>query len=176
MGTVPSAHEGIGVASYAWCSSPLRRYVDLVNQRQLLAAVRGEPAPYPPNDAELFAIVSTFDAVYAQYGEFQEKLERYWCLRWLRQESVTRIGAMVLKPDLLRLDGLPLVTRIAGLPMLERGQRVELDVLHLDEVDLSVELRLHRVLGETAARLDDFEEELADAAADEAPPAPAPAT
>jgi exoribonuclease-2 len=159
MGTVPAPHEGIGVPHYTWCTSPLRRYVDLVNQQQLIAAARGEPPPYPANDADLFGIVSSFDAVYAQYAEFQERLERYWCLRWLKQEALVRIGATVLKPDLLRLDDLPLVTRLAGLPMLERGQRVELDILAIDEVDLAVELRLHRVLGETAARLDELDEE-----------------
>ena len=160
MSTVPAPHEGIGVPHYTWCTSPLRRYVDLVNQQQLIAAVRGEPPPYPANDADLFGIVSSFDAAYAQYAEFQEKLERYWCLRWLKQEARARIGATVLKPDLLRLDDLPLVTRMAGLPMLERGQRVELDILAIDEVDLAVELRLHRVLGETAARLDELDEEV----------------
>jgi len=172
MGTVPAPHESIGVAQYSWCTSPLRRYVDLVNQQQLIAAVRGSAAPYLPNDADLYAIVSSFDAAYAQYGEFQEKLERYWCLRWLRQEGVARIGATVLKPDLLRLDNLPLVTRVAGLPLLDRGQRVELDVLHLDEVDLSVELRLHRILVETAPRLDDLDEEVGEAAAGDPPAAP----
>jgi exoribonuclease-2 len=164
MGTVPAPHEGIGVAQYIWCTSPLRRYVDLVNQQQLIAAARGDQPPFPANDAELFGIVSSFDAVYAQYGEFQERLERYWCLRWLKQQSVARIGATMLKPDLLRLDDLPLVTRVAGLPMLERGQRVELDVLGIDEIDLSVELRLHRVLGEVAARIEDLEENAVDSA------------
>jgi len=172
MGTVPAPHEGIGVAHYSWCTSPLRRYVDLVNQQQLIAAVRGGAAPYLPNDADLYAIVSSFDAVYAQFGEFQEKLERYWCLRWLRQEGVARIGATVLKPDLLRLDGLPLVTRVVGLPLLERGQQVELDILHLDEVDLSVELRLHRILGDTAPRLEDLDEEVGEIADGDVPAPP----
>lgn len=162
MSTVPAPHESMGVPHYTWCSSPLRRYVDLVNQRQLIAAVRGEAPPYPANDADLFGIVSSFDAAYTSYGEFQERLERYWCLRWLRQEGVARVGATVLKPDLLRIDDLPLLTRVAGLPMLERGQRVELDVLGIDEVDLTVELRLRRVLQETAGRIDELEEETAD--------------
>jgi len=177
MSTVPAPHESMGVAQYSWCSSPLRRYVDLVNQQQLIAAVRGEAAPYPANDADLYGIVSSFDAAYALYAEFQERLERYWCLRWLRQEGVSRVGATVLKPDLLRIDDLPLLTRVAGLPTLDRGQRVELDVLGIDEVDLTVELRLHRVLHEVAGRLEELDEEAVDptAAGDEASPA-TPAT
>ncbi len=91
MGTVPAPHDGIGVEHYAWCTSPLRRYVDLVNQRQLLACIREQAPPYAPNDAELFGIVSGFESAYSAYAEFQQKLERYWSLRWFEQESVTRI-------------------------------------------------------------------------------------
>ena len=175
MSTVPAPHESMGVPHYTWCTSPLRRYVDLVNQQQLIAAVRGEAPPYPANDADLYGIVSSFDALYTLYAEFQERLERYWCLRWLQQEGTTRIGATVLKPDLLRIDDMPLLTRVAGLPMLDRGQRVELDVLAIDEVDLTVELRLHRLLHEVAGRLDELDEESAEVTdTDGEPSAPAP--
>jgi exoribonuclease-2 len=154
MSTTPAPHEGIGVDHYAWCTSPLRRYVDLVNQRQLVAAARGEPAPYAPNDAELFAVVSGFDAAYAAYADFQYRMERYWCLRWLQQESVRRIGATVIRGDVLRLDGLPLVTRLPGLPELPRGQRLELDVLGVDLVDLVLEARVNQVLAAQATEED----------------------
>ncbi len=154
MSTTPAPHEGIGVDHYAWCTSPLRRYVDLVNQRQLIAAARGEAAPYAANDAELFAIVSGFDAAYTAYADFQYRMERYWCLRWLQQENVRRIGATVIKGDVLRLDGLPFVTRLPGLPELPRGQRLELDVLGVDLVDLVLEARVHQVLAAQAAEED----------------------
>jgi exoribonuclease-2 len=156
MSTTPAPHDGIGVDHYAWSSSPLRRYVDLLNQRQLVSAARGEPASYAPNDAELFAIVSAFDAAYTTYADFQNKMERYWCLRWLRQEQITRIGATVLKGELVRLDHMPFVARIPGMPMLARGRRIEVDILGADEVDATLELRMHQVLTDTAAEvLDD---------------------
>jgi len=146
MSTAPAPHEGLGVDHYAWSSSPLRRYVDLVNQRQLLAAVRGQAPAYLRNDAQLFAIVSGFDAAYGAYGDFQQVMERYWCLRWLEQNAVRRLRATVLKGDLLRLDGLPLLVRVPGLPVLARGRCVELDILGWDLLDLSVDARLHRLL------------------------------
>jgi len=146
VSTVPAPHEGMGVGHYAWSSSPLRRYVDLVNQRQLIACMRNETAPYAANDADLFAIMSAFDAAYGAYGEFQQRMERYWGLRWLRQEKVTRMPATVVRGDVLRLAGLPFVTRLPGLPDLPRGQQIELDVLGGDEVDLTLEARVHRVL------------------------------
>lgn len=170
MSTVPAAHEGIGVSHYAWSSSPLRRYVDLVNQRQLVACLAGAAAPYSSNDAELFAIVSGFDAAYGAYAEFQQRMERYWAQRWIRQEDVRRLGATVIRGDLLRLEGLPYVTRLPGLPDLPRGQRLELDVLGSDDVDLTLEARVHRVLSD---RIDDIEDgEEAEAAAS-GPAAPA---
>ena len=39
-------HEGLGVRCYAWMSSPLRRYVDLLNQWQLIAALQGRRPPF----------------------------------------------------------------------------------------------------------------------------------
>ena len=146
MSTAAAPHDGLGVAQYAWSSSPLRRYVDLVNQRQLLTAVRGENAAYGRNDAELFAVVSAFDTAYGAYDEFQQAMERYWCLRWLEQNAVRRCRATVLRGDLLRLDGLPLVVRVPGVPSLPRGRCVELELLGHDLLDLSLDARLHRVL------------------------------
>ncbi len=159
MSTTPAPHEGMGVDHYAWSSSPLRRYVDLVNQRQIVATARGAAPPYAANDAELFAIVSGFDSAYTSYAEFQERLERYWCLRWLRQEGVKRIAATVVKGDLLRVDGLPLLTRVPGLPELPRGQRLELDLIALDEVNLAIEARLHQLLAQQAAETLEDEED-----------------
>lgn len=176
MSTTPAPHDGIGVDHYAWSSSPLRRYVDLVNQRQLIAAARGAPAPYAPNDAELFAIVSAFDAAYTAYADFQNRMERFWCLRWLRQEQITRTAATVLKGDVVRLDHMPLVVRMPGLPVLARGRRIEVDVLGQDEVDTTLELRLHRVLAETTEEVPDEETVADDGAAtpDGARAAPVP--
>ena len=64
MSTRPGEHQGSGLAHYLWASSPLRRYSDLVNQRQLLATIDGAKPPYADNDAELFAALTDFEATY----------------------------------------------------------------------------------------------------------------
>lgn len=141
MGTHPLPHQGLGVSQYAWSTSPLRRYIDLTNQRQLIAALRGEKPAFAPNDSDLFSIVSAFDARYSAYGDFQSNLERYWCLRWLAQEGISRTQAAVVREDLVRLADAPLYFRLADLPALPPGRRIVVDIIATDEIDLSVQAR-----------------------------------
>jgi exoribonuclease-2 len=137
MSTVPSKHVGLGVEQYTWSSSPLRRYVDLVNQRQLIALARGEPPAYPRGDERLLAIMREFETAYEAYGEFQRSMERYWCLRWLLQENVETVTATVLRENLCRLDELPLVLRVVSLPQVTAGSRVALQVSEVDLLELT---------------------------------------
>ncbi|SAI72730.1 ribonuclease [Bordetella ansorpii] len=146
MSTQALPHEAIGVPQYAWCTSPLRRYVDLVNQWQLISAVDNGVsarlvAPFKPRDADLFAIIGAFDAQYAAWAEFQGSMERYWCLRWIEQQGLTRVTAHVLRDDLVRLANAPLVTKVGGMPELERGTAVEIDILGRDELALELDCR-----------------------------------
>jgi exoribonuclease-2 len=141
MSTKPEAHQGLGVAQYLWASSPLRRYSDLVNQRQLLAVVAGDKPPYAEGDAELFAASADFEVTYAQYADFQNRMEHYWCLRWLSQEGVTQTNASVMRENLVRFDSLPLVTRVADLPALASDTRVRLSVGRIDLLAVTLETR-----------------------------------
>jgi len=143
MSTYPGPHEAIGVDHYAWCTSPLRRYVDLINQRQLIAIAQhgvsaALVAPYQPKDADLFAVVSAFEGQYAIWSEYQRQMERYWCLRWLQQHQVTLCQGTSIRDDLIRLSDLPLVLNVAGLPELERGASVNLTLSDYDELTLTV--------------------------------------
>ena len=141
MSTRPDPHQGLGVAQYLWASSPLRRYSDLVNQRQLLAVIHGDKPPYAEGDAELFAAAADFEITYAQYAEFQNRMEHYWCLRWLTQEQVTETTATVMRENLVRFDALPLVTRVADLPPLAADVRVRLVIGRVDLLTVTLETR-----------------------------------
>ena len=152
MGTKPAPHAGMGVAQYAWSTSPLRRYVDMVNQWQIIACARhgrtaALAAPFKPRDVALFAIISGFDAAYAAYNGFQQGIERFWTLRHVQQTAMTEIDAAVMKDGLVRAEALPLVFRVAGTESLPRGARISARV---SSVDL-LTLELHATL---AARLD----------------------
>jgi exoribonuclease-2 len=131
----PEPHEGLGVACYAWMSSPLRRYVDLVNQWQLAAALAGRRAPFSRNSEALLTALRAFEVTYARYDEHQRAMETYWSLRWLQQEAVGSIEATLLRENLVRLEGLPLATRVPSLPSLDPGTRVRLRVAGIDFIE-----------------------------------------
>ncbi len=146
MSVEPAAHQGLGVSHYAWSSSPLRRYVDLVNQRQLIAWVSGTPPPYARTSDELGAAIRDFEIAYDAYAEIQRKLERYWCLRYLQQENIAVANASVLRESLVRLSGLPLVCRAPSLPNLPFGTEVEMEISAIDLWNLELSCRFKRKL------------------------------
>ncbi len=143
MGTKPAPHAGMGVAQYTWATSPLRRYVDLVNQWQIIACARhgrtaALAAAFKPKDVQLFSIISAFDAAYAEYNSFQQAIERYWTLLSLAQRQITELDAAVMKDGLVRADTLPLVFRAVGAENLSRGTRVRVRIGATDLLTLDV--------------------------------------
>ena len=148
MSTRAGEHQGLGVAHYLWASSPLRRYSDLVNQRQLVATVEGRKPPYAENDAELYAALTDFEATYSSYAEFQDRMEHYWCLRWLLQEGVAETTGTVVRDTLVRFDRLPLVVRLADLPALAPETSVRIAIGRIDLIAATLECRY---AGETGA-------------------------
>lgn len=117
MSTKSEPHIGMNVAHYGWFTSPLRRACDYVNQKQLQTLLENREPRFAANDSALFAELASFESAYAAYREFQDTMESYWSLVWLQQENVHEINAMLLKDDLVRIDGLPLVARCTGIPM-----------------------------------------------------------
>jgi exoribonuclease-2 len=204
MGTKPAPHAGMGVKQYTWATSPLRRYVDLVNQWQIIAcakhgATAALAAPFKPKDATLFSVISQFDGAYTAYNDFQRDIERFWTLRWLQQQGTTELDAAVLKDGLVRADTLPLVFKALGCDGLARGSHVRVRITGIDlltlELHASLVTRLDEAVAGDSAGHDDASEadddeaaaasplalaidlaEPAEPATDAAPAAQAPAT
>ncbi len=148
MGTKALPHAGIGVPSYAWSTSPLRRYTDLVNQWQIIACARhgataALAAPFKPKDAELFSIISGFDAAYSAYNSVQSSMERYWTLRHVEQQGIEELEASLVKEMgggiwMVRADSLPLMFSVMGAQGLMRGARVRVKLGQVDLMALDV--------------------------------------
>ena len=158
MGTKALPHAGIGVKAYSWATSPLRRYVDLVNQWQIIAVVRhgktaALAAPFKPKDADLFSIISSFDAAYSAYNGYQAGMERFWTLKYVEQNGITELNATVFKEGpggsfLVRADDIPLVFPVLGAQNLPRGARLKVKLGEADEITLDIH-------GTVIERLDD---------------------
>jgi exoribonuclease-2 len=125
------------VSQYIWASSPIRRYVDLVNQRQLIAWHRGEPAPYSTGSEQLLSVMRDFEIASDIYSQFQDTMERYWCLRWLLQEANVTITAEVVRDNLVKIDRIPLLARVMSLPTLEPGVKVQVRISDIDLLELT---------------------------------------
>jgi exoribonuclease-2 len=143
MGTKALPHAGIGVKSYAWSTSPLRRYTDLVNQWQIIACARhGKTAalvaPFKPKDADLFSIISSFDAAYSAYNGYQGAMERFWTMRYVQQHGLTELAASVFKENMVRADDLPLVLPVMGAQGLPRNAKVRIKLGEMDLITLDV--------------------------------------
>ena len=147
MTTSAIPHEGLGVACYAWSTSPLRRYSDLINQWQLIAVLSDKPAPFAPRSAELFAAMRDFDLTYSGYADFQRRMERYWCLRWLQQTGTTQVeGTAMRNAPNVRIDGLPLVVQVPSAPETAPGSRMSLTLGEPDLLELSIHSRFESLL------------------------------
>ena len=117
MSTKSEPHIGMGVQHYGWFTSPLRRAADYINQKQMISLIDDTAEPlFRQSDAELFAALRDFDTAYAAYADFQRQMEAYWSLVYLQQQGKTELTATILKEDLVRIEGLPLVTRATGIP------------------------------------------------------------
>ena len=163
MGTKPLLHAGLGVPCYAWGTSPLRRYVDLLNQWQIIAAIRhgttaALAAPFKPKDAELFGIISAFDATYSGYGAYQASMERFWTLRHLQQRGITELEGSVIREGLVRANSLPLVVSVLGADTLPRNAQVRIRLGSINLMALDVTATVVDRLDDVASPMDTAEE------------------
>ncbi|SNX29010.1 exoribonuclease-2 [Polynucleobacter meluiroseus] len=151
MQTTPGPHEGLGLEFYAWSTSPLRRYTDLVNQWQLLAVAKHGVtakmvAPFPPRDATLMGIAADFENAYQAYGEYQDRLEKYWCLRWIAQDGGAKtVFVRHLKEGMSRVEPIPLQLPIPELASHPRLTRAEVSIADVDLLQLSAGVRVIQI-------------------------------
>lgn len=141
LSTHSEPHIGMNLKHYGWFTSPLRRACDYINQQQLLSLIRQQPPRFTQNDSELFTALSNFETAYAAYRDFQTQMESYWSLVYLKQENIQQINATVLKDNLVRLEGVPLVARVLGLPMdILPKTLIQLKIEHIDEEEQNIVL------------------------------------
>ena len=92
-GTSPEHHSGLGVKSYATATSPIRRYYDLLTQRQI-RGILGYEAPYTREALESMLQILAIPMANAGRAQFQRR--RYWLLKYLETRRGTDHEAVVL--------------------------------------------------------------------------------
>ena len=154
MTTKAEPHQGLGVAQYAWSTSPLRRAVDLINQRQIISVVQNTPPAYSPKSDVLTTHMRNFEITYKSYSEFQTRMERYWCLQYLIQEHIEEVHATVWRENIVRIDFPPYMTKVYGLPELKPGSRVGLKVQEVDTLLMELRTKFIGLLEEAPVSTD----------------------
>lgn len=162
MTTEAMPHQGMGLEQYAWCTSPLRRAIDLINQRQLIALLNHESSPYSSEDDELSSVIRIFDQTYQSYSEFQTRMERYWCLQYLIQENFKEVNATVWRENLVRIDGMFYITKVPSLPTLKVGTKVCLEIKHVDTLLMELQCKFKTVIEGMDEGAEEVEENNAD--------------
>ena len=92
--THPAPHSTLGLEVYSQVSSPIRRYFDLVVQRQLRAFLMGQPPPYSEEDLEKLRM--EIEPVLRELARIERTRIRYWLLKFFAQNLGKAFPAVVL--------------------------------------------------------------------------------
>ncbi len=139
ISTLPGRHHGLGVREYLQATSPIRRFLDLVIQRQIACTLAGSQPPY--SEESVAGIAQRAEVQRKELASVEGQRRRYWILRFFEQrmsEGRTDYDAIVLEPhrrgpSLLELTNFPFRVQ-AELPTgVSAGDRV---ALRLGDVDL----------------------------------------
>jgi exoribonuclease-2 len=89
----PEPHSGLGLDAYVTGSSPIRKYFDLVTQRQL-RAIFGLETPYSKDD--IIHIIQVLEQPMSTVFRMQYRRHRYWLLKYLEDKIGEKEDAIVI--------------------------------------------------------------------------------
>lgn len=143
MTTKADSHTGLNVSYYTWATSPLRRASDYINQRQIIAMLLNSKDYYNATDKILLEVVENFDITYNKYLDFQNKMERYWSLRYLLQESITELDAVFIYKTKVQLIGVPIELDVQGLiKQKEKGNIIRIKIIDINLATLNFNFKI----------------------------------
>ena len=94
QGLTPAPHGGLGLQAYVQCTSPIRRYSDMLAHYALKAHARGQPPPLPRQELE--ERVEKSGAMAREVARLQRESERYWITHWFSQQPLDRVYPALL--------------------------------------------------------------------------------
>jgi len=141
----PQSHGGLGVDFYTQLTSPIRRYTDLIMQRQLSAFLKGEDLPYEAE--ELMSVLGIAESINNEVRDVQRQAESYWLHVYIKDNLVdTECGATVINKApggyLIELDGIFHKTRLMTQSKLKNGEKVTVKIEKVKENKSFIQMSL----------------------------------
>jgi exoribonuclease II len=132
LSLTPGAHSGLGLTAYTQASSPIRRYADLVTQRQFTAMLAGQPIPHARE--ELLQILAGAEASEVEIRKLEERATQYWLLEYLSREKMNqKLPAVVLdSKGHVELEEFYLRAKVSGGLKAPAGERVHVRIENVD--------------------------------------------
>jgi exoribonuclease-2 len=142
MSLDPGLHSGLGLKAYTQASSPIRRYADLVTQRQLTAVLSGKPAPYHRED--LLRVLATAEATELEIRALEDRSTNYWLLEYLSREKVGQpLNAVALDDKgTIELEEFLLRGKVQGTRAMTPGETVRTMIDTVDPVKGEIRFRV----------------------------------
>src|SRR5262249_37403765 len=137
----PGLHSGLGLTAYTQASSPIRRYADLITQRQFTALLAAKPIPYTRE--ELLRILAAAEAAELEVRAVEDRSTNYWLLQHLAQEKAGQsLKAIVLDAKgNVELENYYLRGKLSGPPNAPPGELIDVVVDSMDPVKGDVRFR-----------------------------------
>ena len=142
LSLTPALHSGLGLTAYTQASSPIRRYADLVTQRQFRALLT--KAPIPHTREELLEILGTAEAAEQEIRSIEDRSTNYWLLEYLsryKKEEVLRATVLDMKGN-IELDDYYLRSKIGAANKVRPGDTVNVQIENIDPANAEVRFRL----------------------------------
>ncbi|HME99480.1 MAG TPA: RNB domain-containing ribonuclease [Terriglobia bacterium] len=142
LSLTPGLHSGLGLSAYTQASSPIRRYADLVTQRQFTSMLRGGAIPH--GREELLRILVTAEAAEQEIRTIEDRSTNYWLLEYLsRYKKDEQLSAVVL--DLkgnIEIEDFYLRGKVAAGNKLQPGEVVQVRIESIEPEKTEVRFRL----------------------------------
>ena len=146
--TISQPHSGLGVDLYTQATSPLRRYSDLLAQRQIRAALFEESSPY--SETQLRELSLVIQQTLRDIEAMKRNQIRYWMLKHLAKRINNHFPALVFQKlrskylviltDFLFVGELPITSGLELSP----GEEIRVVVKRSDPWDDQLALELAR--------------------------------
>ena len=141
LSLTPGLHSGLGLSAYTQVSSPIRRYSDLVTQRQFTALLEGRPIPHTRE--ELLHVLAIAEGAELEIRSLEDRSTSYWLLTFLARERMgVVLNAVILdRKGTVEVEGYYLRGKLPDPGTEEPGSIVQVTVDGIDPIRAEIRFR-----------------------------------